>query len=112
MGFAIRLQRNFNGRGVIGLGHFFAGRLDQAKAMPLQSLQEISTWPPTYRFLASCDAHMGHLDKSRDIIVRLRDMTPVVISNADHWRNPEHREFYVEGLRLAAGVGRDEVAGH
>ena len=30
----------------VGLGHFFAGRLDQAKAMLLQSLQEISTWPP------------------------------------------------------------------
>jgi TolB-like protein len=96
----------------VGLGHFFAGRLDQAKAMLLQSLQEISTWPPTYRFLASCYAHMGHLDKARDIIARLRDITPVVISNADHWRNPEHREFFLEGLRLAAGVGRDEVADH
>jgi TolB-like protein len=87
----------------VGLGHFFAGRLDQAKAMLLQSLQEISTWPPTYRFLASCHAHMGHLDKAGDIVARLRDITPIVIPNVDHWRNPEHREFFLEGLRLAAG---------
>jgi tetratricopeptide (TPR) repeat protein len=87
----------------VGLGHFFAGRLDQAKAMLLQSLQEISTWPPTYRFLASCHAHMWHLDKAGDIVARLRDITPIVIPNVDHWRNPEHREFFLEGLRLAAG---------
>jgi adenylate cyclase len=90
----------------VGVGHFFARRLEEAKAMLLLSLQEISTWAPTYRFLASCYAHMGHLDKARDIIARLRDITPVVISNADHWRNPEQREFYLEGLRLAAGEGQ------
>jgi tetratricopeptide (TPR) repeat protein len=87
----------------IGVGHFFARRFVQAKAMLLQSLQELSNWPPTYRFLASCCAHMGQLDEARDIIARLRAITPIVIPNAEHWRNPEQREFYLEGLRLAAG---------
>jgi len=41
---------------------------------------------------------MGHLDKARDIIARLRDITPIVIPNIDHWRNPEHREFFLEEL--------------
>jgi hypothetical protein len=27
----------------------------------------------------------------------------VVVPIAAHWRNPEHRELYLEGLRLAAG---------
>ena len=87
----------------IGVGHFFARRLVQSKAMLLLSLQELPTWPPTYRFLASCYAHMGHLDEARGIIARLRDITPIIIPSAEHWRNPEQREFYLEGLRLAAG---------
>jgi adenylate cyclase len=29
--------------------------------------------------------------------------TPVVIPSAEHWRDPEQREFYLKGLRLAAG---------
>ena len=93
----------------VGLGHFFAGRLDQAKAMLLQSLQEISTWPPTYRFLASCYAHMGQLEEARDIIARLRDITPIVIPNAEHWRIIEQRQFYLEGLRLAAETANLQI---
>jgi adenylate cyclase len=87
----------------IGVGHFFAQRLEEAKAMLLLSLQEHPTWAPILRFLASCCAHMGHLDEARDIVKRLRDITPVVVPSAEHWRNPEHREFYLNGLRLAAG---------
>jgi adenylate cyclase len=87
----------------IGVGHFFAQRLEEAKAILLLSLQEHPTWAPTLRFLASCYAHMGHLDEARDIVKRLRNMTPVVVPSAEHWRNPEHREFYLKGLRLAAG---------
>src|SRR5882762_1775841 len=47
---------------------------------------EMPTWPPTYRFLASYCAHMGQLDEARDIIARLRAITPIVIPNAEHWR--------------------------
>ena len=71
--------------------------------MLLGSLQEIPTWAPTHRFLASCYAHMGLLDEARDIVKRLREITPLVVPSAEHWRNPEHREFYLSGLRLAAG---------
>ena len=35
------------------------------------------------------------------MIKRLRALTPVVLPKADHWRNPEQREFYLSGLRLA-----------
>jgi tetratricopeptide (TPR) repeat protein len=38
----------------IGVGHFFARRLDEAEAMILRSLQEIPASVPPYRFLASC----------------------------------------------------------
>jgi TolB-like protein len=87
----------------IAVGHFFAGRLERAVVMLRLSLLENPTWPPCYRFLASCCAHLGHLDEARAIVKRLRDITPSVIPGAEHWRVPEQREFFLEGLRLAAG---------
>ena len=87
----------------IGVGHFFAGRFDDAAAMLLRSLQEHPGWAPTYRFLAACYAHMGRLDEARENIERLKAITPVVVPNAVHWRNSEHRELFRSGLRVAAG---------
>ncbi len=87
----------------IGVAHFFAGRLEEARAALLRSLQEKPNWVPTYRFLASCYAHMGRLDEARDVIRRLRTLTSVLVPSAENWRDPNHREFYLSGLRLAAG---------
>jgi adenylate cyclase len=86
----------------IAVGHFFAGHLERAAMMLRLSLQENPTWPPCYRFLASCCAHLGRLDEARAIVKRLREVTPSVIPEAKHWRVPEQREFFLEGLRLAA----------
>ncbi len=87
----------------IGVGHFFARRFDDARAMLIRSLQEMPTWVPSHRFLASCYAQMGRLDEAREIVMRLRAITPIVVPDATHWRNPEHRELFLSGLRLAAG---------
>ena len=87
----------------IGVGHFFARQFDDAAAMLLRSLQEHAGWAPTYRVLAACYAHMGRLDDARETIERLKAVTPVVVPDAMHWRNPEHRELFLSGLRLAAG---------
>lgn len=85
----------------IGIAHFFARRLDQGRAILLRSLQQHPGWVPTNRFLAACYAHQGELDQARMMVKRLRALTPVVLPNADHWRDPEQREFYLSGLRLA-----------
>jgi len=87
----------------IGVGYFLAQRFEDAVAMLLRSLQEHPGWAPTYRFLAACYAHMRRLDEARETIKRLRTVTPVVMPDAKHWRNPEHRELFLSGLRLAAG---------
>jgi len=87
----------------IGVGHFFARRLEEARSMLLRSLQEQPGWVPTSRFLAACYAHLGRLDEARAIVEQLRVLTSVVVPDAAHWRNPEHRKFYLSGLRLAAG---------
>jgi tetratricopeptide (TPR) repeat protein len=75
----------------IGVAHFFARRLDKAEAMLLLSLQENPNWAPSYRFLASCFAHMGRRREAQDMVRKLREMTPVLIPTADHWRIPEDR---------------------
>jgi len=84
-----------------GVAHFFARRLDQARTLLLLSLQQHPGWVPTNRFLAACYGHLGQLDEAKIVIKRLRALTPVVLPNADHWRDPEQREFYLSGLRLA-----------
>jgi TolB-like protein len=84
-----------------GVAHFFARRLEQARAALLRSFHEHPNWVPTSCFLASCYAHLDQLDEAKIIIKRLRGLTPVVPPNADQWRVPEQREFYLSGLRLA-----------
>ena len=95
---------------LIGMGHFFARRTEKAAEMLGLSLQENSEWPPTLRFMASCLAHMGRLKEAQEMVKRLQAITPVVIPTAEHWRVREDREYYLDGLRLAAGITRDEVA--
>ena len=89
----------------MGIAHFFARRFDQARAMLLRSLQEFPDWVANYRFLAACYAHMGRLDEAREMVQRLRALTPLVVPTAEHWRDPQQRELYLSGLRLAAGTG-------
>jgi TolB-like protein len=87
----------------IGMGHLFARRGEKAAEMLDIVLQERPIWPPGLRFMASCLAHLGRLEEAREMVRRLRALTPVVIPNADHWRIAEDREFFLKGLRLAAG---------
>jgi tetratricopeptide (TPR) repeat protein len=96
----------------IAVGHFFARRLEKAAAMLLLSLQEHPNWAPCLRFLASCYVHLARLGDAQVIVQKLRQITPVLIPSAEQWRIQEDREFYLNGLRSAVGVGRDESAGH
>jgi TolB-like protein/class 3 adenylate cyclase len=86
----------------IGVAHFFARRFEDARIMLIRSLQELPEWVPTYRFLASCCAHMGLLNEAHEALRKLRALTHEVVPSAEHWRKPQFREFFLEGLRLAA----------
>jgi TolB-like protein/class 3 adenylate cyclase len=87
----------------VGTAHFVSQRFDQAVPKLLLAIQEDPSSPTPYRFLAACYAHMGRLDDAREILERLRAMTPVVIADASFLRNDKQRELYLSGLRLAAG---------
>ena len=46
---------------------------------------------------------MGRLEEARAVIERLRAVSPVVVPELNQFRNQEHRELILSGLRLAAG---------
>jgi adenylate cyclase len=88
----------------IGEAHFFARRFEVAAANLLASLELAPSFPVTYRVLASCYAHMARLDDAREIVRRLRAITPAVMEPGTRYRNPELRELFLSGLRMAAGA--------
>jgi adenylate cyclase len=88
--------------GDIGMAHFIARRFDEAVPKLLLAIQDDPSFPGPYRTLAACYAHMGRLDKAREVVERLRAISPVVIPDVI-LRNAEHRELFLSGLRLAAG---------
>jgi TolB-like protein len=88
---------------IIGGAHFFSRRFEEAVPKLLLAMQEDPSLPASYRLLGACYAHMGLLDEAREIVERLRAITPVVVPSAGPFRNPEHRELYLSGLRLATG---------
>lgn len=91
---------------MIGAGLLFSRRFDEALPKLLLATQDDPTFPQTHRHLAACYAHMGRLAEAREVVARLRSITPVVVAGAAHLRNPEHREFLLSGLRLASGEAR------
>jgi len=90
--------------GIIGTAHLVSRRFDAALPKLLLAIQEAPNFPVPYRWLASCYAHLGRLEEARDVVRRLRAVTPIVVPPATQFRNPEHRELLLSGLRLAAGA--------
>ena len=87
-----------------GAAHFLSRRFDEAVPKLLLAIHEDPNFPSPYRNLAACYAHMGRLDDAGDLIKRLRAITSVVMPPIMYLRNPEHRELFLSGLRLAAGA--------
>jgi tetratricopeptide (TPR) repeat protein len=87
----------------LGAAYFVSRRFDEAVPELRLVIQEDPSLPLAYRFLAACFAHMGRLDEAREVVERLRAITPVVVPDANFLRNPEHRELFLSGLCLAAG---------
>jgi len=87
----------------IGTAHFIGGRFADAAATLRASLEELPSFTPSYRTLASCLAHMGRLDDAGAIVQRLRSLTPSVVPAIQLFRNAKHRELFLSGLRRAAG---------
>jgi adenylate cyclase len=88
----------------IGIAHLVSRRFDEALSKLLLDIHDVEPKNPgPYRYLAACYAHMGRLDDARQIVERLRAITPLVFEDLTYIRNPKHRELILSGLRLATG---------
>jgi hypothetical protein len=88
---------------LVGLAHFLSRRFEDAMPKLIAAVQHLPNAPEYHRALASCYAHMGQLEEARSVIERLRTISPIVVPELNQFRNPEHRELFLSGLRLAAG---------
>jgi len=87
----------------MGMAHFFKHQFDEAAAKLFLSMQDQPSSPPAYRFLSACYAHTGRLDEARTMLARLRAIAPLAARSDLPYRNPEDRELFLSGLRLAIG---------
>jgi len=87
---------------LIGAALFFSRRFEEAIPRLRVAIEDAPGFQTPYRFLAACYAHMGRLDEARSTIARLRALTPEVTVNYPlPFRDPQHRELFLSGLRLA-----------
>jgi tetratricopeptide (TPR) repeat protein len=89
----------------IGIALFLSRRFGEALPKLLMAIQADTGRTVPYRYLIACYAHLGRLDDARATLTRLRALTPQVMPNLAHWRDPEQRELFLSGLRLATGEG-------
>jgi adenylate cyclase len=87
----------------MGVAHFFKHRFDEAAPTLQLAMQDNPGAPGAYRCLAACYAHMGRLDEAHAIVARLQAITPEVVPSVLPYRDPDDRELFLSGLRLAAG---------
>jgi TolB-like protein len=89
---------------LIGAALFFSRRFKEAVPRLRVAIEAMPLFPNPCRYLAACYAHMELLDEARATIARLRAITPEVMANWPlQFRNPQHRELFLSGLRLAIG---------
>ena len=85
----------------IGTAYLFQREFHEAASRLLLSIQDQPGSPGSYRMLAACYAHMGRLAEARGIVAELRAITSQVMPAHLPWRNADHRELVLSGLRLA-----------
>jgi adenylate cyclase len=90
----------------MGMAYFFKHQFDKAASKLILAIQDHPGFPPSYRTLAACYAHMGRLDEARAIVARLRAIAPLHVSSDLPFRKPKDRELFMSGLRLAADEAR------
>jgi adenylate cyclase len=88
----------------LGACYFLQRRFEEAAPLLAGSLRQVPTYVTTAYFLASCYAHMERLDDARGILDHLRSIgSPLMPPPGLGLRDPTQREFWVSGLRRAAG---------
>jgi adenylate cyclase len=84
-----------------GAAHLLESRFEEALPHLRPAIEEEPAFTEPYRLLAICCAHLGRLDEAREIVSRLRAMTPLIVPPMIPYRKEAHRAVYISGLRLA-----------
>jgi tetratricopeptide (TPR) repeat protein len=91
------------GLAVIAWCHFVSRRFEEAVPRYRLAIQE-DPMPTTLNGLTACLAQMGRLEEAHAIYEQIPpEMRGLSVSHAHSLRNPEHRELFLSGLRLATG---------
>jgi len=106
---AIRLSPldpfTFLAHNIIGVGHFFAGRYDEASSWAEKGIQQQPNNAGAARITAASHALAGRLDQAHKAMARLRQIDPRLrvsdIRRMFPFRRPEDLARYEEGLRKA-----------
>jgi tetratricopeptide (TPR) repeat protein len=95
----------FLAHGIIGSGHFFAGRYDEASLWGDSALRQQPNWAGAARVAAYSHALAGRLDQAHKAIARLRQIDPTFrvsdIRRMFPFRRLEDIARYEAGLRKA-----------
>jgi TolB-like protein len=87
------------------LAYLCLRRYDDAIAWGEKSLSRQATFQSALRILASGYALAGRIDEARSTMAQVRALSPLLriadVRIIAPWRHEEHRERYLEGLRLA-----------
>ena len=90
---------------VIGSGHLFAGRYDEASSWAENALREQPNWAVAARIVAASKALAGRLDEAQKAMARLRQLDPALrvshLKALIPFRRAEDLARYEEGLRKA-----------
>ena len=87
----------------IGAAYFYKHQFDDAVSKLILAIHDYPGYPQSYCHLAPCYAQMGRLDEAREIVAKLRAITPQIVPSVHSYRKPEDRELFRSGLRLAMG---------
>jgi len=89
----------------MALGHFLAGRYDEASSWVEKALWEQENYVTVLRIAAASYAAAGRLEDARKAMARVRELQPALqVSNVKDWvplRRPEDLEKVEDGLRKA-----------
>jgi adenylate cyclase len=89
---------------IVGAAHLVSRRFDASLPKLLLAIQDEPDYPSAYRFLAACYAHLGRIEEAREVVARLRTVTPLVVHDLAYLRNPEQRALVLSGLRMSVGA--------
>jgi adenylate cyclase len=90
-------------RNLYGSAYLFTHRFEHAVRELQFAVHEDPSYPTSYRFLAAAYAHLGRIDEARDIVSRLRAITPALFPPKRMFRNPADHALLISGLKIAAG---------